>query len=134
MPKVSRVPLKRDLILRINPVDVDFISAHATATKVGDIVEAQAINAEYGKGPLVTGLKSYIGHTMSSCGVLEVIFTLYMMHDNIIVPTLNLDEVDPRCDIINHTRALQESEINIASIHNFAFGGVNTSLFIKKWK
>ena len=118
----------------INPDDVDFISAHATATKVGDVVEAQAINAEYGNRPSVTGLKSYVGHTMSSCGVLEAIFTLYMMQDGIIIPTLNLDEVDPRCDIINHTRSLKESEINIASIHNFAFGGVNTSLFIKKWK
>ena len=66
---------------RINPGDVDFISAHATATKVGDIVEAQAIHAEYGTRPLVSGLKSYIGHTMSSCGVIETIFTLYMMQD-----------------------------------------------------
>lgn len=119
---------------RINPGEVDFISAHATATKVGDIVEAQAINAEYGTRPLVSGLKSYTGHTMSSCGVLEAIFTLYMMQNKIIVPTLNLDEIDPRCDIVNHTLTLKESEINIASIHNFAFGGVNTSLFIKKWK
>ncbi|TFH43050.1 MAG: 3-oxoacyl-ACP synthase [Chrysiogenales bacterium] len=119
---------------RINPGDVDFISAHATSTKMGDIVEAQAIGAEYGKGPLVSGLKSYIGHTMSACGAIETIFTLYMLQEGVIVPTLNLDEVDPRCDIINHSMVLQKMRVNIASIQNFAFGGVNTVLFIKKWE
>ncbi|MBN2402450.1 MAG: 3-oxoacyl-ACP synthase [Spirochaetes bacterium] len=118
----------------INPEDVDFVSAHATSTKVGDIVEAQAIFAEYGTGPFVAGLKSYVGHTMSACGVLETIFTLYMMQEGVIVPTINLEEIDPRCNMINHTIKLYEKNINNASIQNFAFGGVNTSLFIKKWK
>jgi 3-oxoacyl-[acyl-carrier-protein] synthase II len=119
---------------RINSSDVDFISAHATSTKVGDIVEAQAIHAEYGEGPHVTGLKGYIGHTMSACGAIETIFTLYMMQEGVIVPTLNLEEVDQRCNMVKHVMKLRETNIDIASIHNFAFGGVNTSLFIKKWE
>jgi 3-oxoacyl-[acyl-carrier-protein] synthase II len=119
---------------RINPGDVDFISAHATSTKVGDIIEAQAIHSEYSNQPYVSGLKSYIGHTMSSCGVIETIFTIYMLNEGVIVPTLNLAEVDPRCNMINHATKMLELDINIASIQNFAFGGVNTSLFIKKWK
>ena len=118
---------------RLNPGDVGFISAHATSTKVGDIVEAQAIHAEYGEGPPVTGLKSYIGHTMSACGVIETIFTLYMLQEGVIVPTLNLEEIDPRCNMIRHVTAMKEMDVSIASIQNFAFGGVNTSLFIKKW-
>jgi 3-oxoacyl-[acyl-carrier-protein] synthase II len=120
---------------RVNPEDIGFISAHATSTKMGDIIEAQAIHAEYGDRPLVTAFKSYIGHTMSSCGVIETIFTLYMLHEGIVIPTLNLNEVDPRCGMIRHVTELQEnSEIETASVQNFAFGGVNTSLFIKKWK
>jgi 3-oxoacyl-[acyl-carrier-protein] synthase II len=119
---------------RINPGDVDFISAHATATKVGDVVEAQAIHSEYGTGPYVSGFKGYIGHTMSACGAIETIFTLYMMQEGVVVPTLNLEEVDPRCGMVNHAMQVREKEINIVSIHNFAFGGVNTSLFIKRWK
>lgn len=119
---------------RIMPDNVEFISAHATATKVGDIIEAQAIQSEYKNAPPVSGLKSYVGHTMSACGVLETIFTLYMMQEGVIIPTLNLEEVDPRCNIINHVMKLSERQINIAAIQNFAFGGVNTSLFIKKWK
>lgn len=118
----------------LNPGDVGFISAHATSTKMGDIIEAQAIHAEYGDLPYVTGLKSYMGHTMSSCGVIETIFTVYMLQKGIIFPTLNLDEIDQRCGMIQHVTALREDPgLRIASIQNFAFGGVNTSLFIKKW-
>lgn len=118
---------------KISPKDVDFVSAHATATKMGDIIEAQAIHKVYGDSPYVAGLKGYIGHTMGTCGVLETIFAIHMMHERIIAPTLNLNEVDKRCAMINHVTELMEKEINIATIQNFAFGGVNTSLFIKKF-
>lgn len=116
----------------LKPEDVDFVSAHATATKMGDVAESMAIGSVYGKGPLVTGLKGYMGHTMGSCGVIETIITLYMMEKGFIAPTLNLDEIDPRCAMIRHTLKLREIPIKIASIQNFAFGGVNTSLFLKK--
>jgi 3-oxoacyl-[acyl-carrier-protein] synthase II len=117
---------------RIASQDVDFISAHATATKMGDVIEAQAIHKTYGETPWVTGLKSYMGHTMGSCGVIETIFTLYMMDRGIIVPTLNLDEIDDRCAMVRHVTDLREQAVNIASIQNFAFGGVNTCLIIKQ--
>jgi len=116
----------------LNPGDVDFVSAHATATKMGDVAESMAIAKVYGQGPRVTGLKSYMGHTMGSCGVIETIITLYMMEKGFVAPTLNLDEVDPRCNMIRHTQELHSAPVKIASIQNFAFGGVNTSLFLKK--
>lgn len=116
----------------ISPSDVDFISAHATATKVGDVIEAQAISAEYPHNPPVAGLKSYMGHTMSTCGVIETIITLYMIEKGIVYPTLNLEEIDPRCAMINLNNKTIKSELNIVSVQNFAFGGVNTVLFIKK--
>jgi 3-oxoacyl-[acyl-carrier-protein] synthase II len=112
--------------------DVDFVSAHATATKMGDVVEARAIHNVYGDGPLVTGLKGYMGHTMGSCGAIELIITLYMMEEGFVAPTLNLDDIDERCAMIRHTAGIVESEIYIASIQNFAFGGVNTSVIIKR--
>jgi 3-oxoacyl-[acyl-carrier-protein] synthase II len=101
---------------------------------MGDIVEAQAIFSEYGNKPSVSAFKSYIGHTMSACGAIELIFTLYMQQEGIILPTLNLEEVDPRCDMVSHSREIREGLIEIASIQNFAFGGVNTILFIKRWE
>lgn len=115
----------------IGPESVDFVSAHATATKMGDVLEAKAIESVFGKSPPVTGLKSYIGHTMASCGIIETILTLYMMEKGFIAPTLHLDRVDPRCANINHATRLIETPIRTAAVQNFAFGGVNTSLLVK---
>lgn len=117
---------------QIGPDRVDLISAHATATKMGDVIEAQAIGKVYGTGPLVTGLKSYMGHTMGSCGVIETILALHMMHERFVAPTLHLDDVDERCAMIRHARQLTETAVQVAAIENFAFGGVNTSLIIRK--
>jgi len=115
----------------IEPAAVDYISAHATATKMGDIIESQAIEAVYGDRPFVSGLKSYTGHTMGSCGVIELIMTLYMMEEGFVAPTLNLDEVDPRCAPVRHTPGVLQTKTKIAAVQNFAFGGVNTSLLVK---
>jgi len=115
----------------ITPAAVDYVSAHATATKMGDTIESQAIEAVYGRRPHVTGLKSYTGHTMGTCGAIEMIMTLYMMADGFLAPTLNLEEVDPRCAMLNHTPGVIEATTRVASIQNFAFGGVNTCLLIK---
>ena len=74
-----------------------------------------------------------MGHTMATCGVIETIITLYMISEGFIAPTLNLEEVDERCAMINHSPEVSDFNINIASIQNFAFGGVNTSLLIKRF-
>jgi 3-oxoacyl-[acyl-carrier-protein] synthase II len=117
----------------LNAADVDFISAHATATKMGDVTEAQSIAEIYGSGPAVTGLKGYMGHTMGSCGAIETILTLHMMSAGFIAPTLNLTEVDERCAMLRHVMDLIETPIRTAAVQNFAFGGVNTCLFIKQF-
>jgi 3-oxoacyl-[acyl-carrier-protein] synthase II len=113
---------------------VDLVSALATATKMGDVIEAQAIHAVYKDSPQVIALKSYMGHTMATCGAIETILTLYMMAEGFIAPTLNLHEIDERCGMIRHVQKLVEQNIRIAAIQNFAFGGVNTSLIIKKFE
>jgi 3-oxoacyl-[acyl-carrier-protein] synthase II len=118
---------------KINPQDVDLVSAHATATKMGDIIEAQAISAVFGADPYVVGLKSYIGHTMAACGAIETIMSLYMMQEGFIAPTLNLEEVDERCAMIKHVQKVLQHPVKTAAIQNFAFGGVNTILLIRKF-
>ncbi len=115
------------------PADVELISAHATGTKMGDVIEAQAIAEVYGTGPAVTGLKSYMGHTMGSCGAIETVLTLMMMAEGFIAPTLNLETVDPRCAMIRHVTGLREERVRVASVQNFAFGGVNTCLLLRRW-
>ena len=116
----------------LGPEAVDFISAHATATKMGDAIEAQAIGSVFGDRPFVTALKSYMGHTMAACGAIETVLTLYMMREGFLAPTLNLEDVDERCARIRHVRQLQETPVATAAILNFAFGGVNTMLLLRK--
>jgi 3-oxoacyl-[acyl-carrier-protein] synthase II len=117
----------------LEPAAVDFVSAHATATKMGDVIEAQAIGSIYGDGPLVAGLKSYVGHTMGACGVIETILTLHCMAEGLTPRTLNLDRVDERCAMIRHSTRLTEERIRTAAIQNFAFGGVNTCLMLRNF-
>ena len=69
---------------------------------------------------------------MGACGVIELIFSLYMMQEGFMAPTLNLDEVDSRCAMLNHTPGLVAQTPRLVSIQNFAFGGVNTCLLMKK--
>lgn len=116
----------------IEPAEIDFISAHATATKIGDIIEAQAINAVFGNHPYVVGLKSYLGHTMAACGSMETILTLYIMQEGFIPPTLNLEEIDERCADIRHVQKLIRQPVRVAAVQNFAFGGVNTIILLRK--
>ena len=118
---------------KINASDVDLVSAHATATKMGDIIEAQAISAVFGSNPYVVALKSYLGHTMAACGAIETILSVYMMQDGFIAPTINLEEIDERCAMIKHVQKVLQNPVNIAAIESFAFGGVNTILLIKKF-
>jgi 3-oxoacyl-[acyl-carrier-protein] synthase II len=61
-----------------------------------------------------------------------MILTMYMMAEGFVAPTLNLDTVDDRCAMITHATSLRETKIRVASIQNFAFGGVNTCLLIKR--
>ena len=118
---------------RISGDDIDWVSAHATATKMGDVIEAQAIHKLLGNTPYVTGLKSYMGHTMAACGAIETILALYMMSEGFIAPTLNLERVDERCAMLQHVTDIREEKIRVAAIENFAFGGVNTMLIMKKF-
>lgn len=111
---------------------VDLVSAHATATKMGDVIECMAMHQVYGDKPLVTALKSYMGHTMAACGVIETLLVLYMMADGFVAPTLNLDEIDRRCAMIRHATELRDADISVAAVQNFAFGGVNTCLLLRK--
>lgn len=115
------------------PDDVDYINAHATATLLGDRAEAEATAELFGDRVAVSSTKGHTGHTLGACGALETIFCLMMMHQRFIAPTRNLERVDPACSGIRHVREAQPLEIDVALNNNFAFGGVNTSLLLRRW-
>ena len=118
----------------LQPGDIGYINAHGTATDHGDVAESNATAQVFGASVPISTLKSYMGHTLGACGALEAWMTLEMMRDGWFAPTINLSEVDPRCGnldyIIGDGRAI---DTNIVMSNNFAFGGINTSLILRRW-
>jgi 3-oxoacyl-[acyl-carrier-protein] synthase II len=113
------------------PADaVDYVNAHATATDAGDVAESQATLQVLGPRVPISSTKGHTGHTLGACGALESAFCLSMMHEGFLAPTLNLDEVDPRCAALNYVRGEPRavSNMKVMMNNNFAFGGINTSL------
>jgi 3-oxoacyl-[acyl-carrier-protein] synthase II len=114
--------------------DVDYVNAHATATIQGDVEESLAIYEIFGKDVPVSSLKGHLGHTMAASGALELIATIEMMNRNCVIPTLNLENPDDMCKKINLTQKLENREIRCALKNNFALGGVNSSLVLRRYE
>ena len=113
--------------------DIDYVSAHGTATDRGDMVESQATLKVLGDQVPLSALKSYTGHTLGACGSTEAYTTINMMNDGWFHPTLNLDEVAPECAPIDYiTGAGRELDCEIVMSNNFAFGGINTALIFRR--
>jgi len=76
-----------------------------------------------------------MGHTLGACGALEAWMTIEMMREGWFAPTLNLEEVDPRCGALDYiTGAGRVIETDVVMSNNFAFGGINTSLIFRRWE
>ncbi|QSA98854.1 beta-ketoacyl-ACP synthase [Methylococcus sp. EFPC2] len=118
----------------LTPGDIGYVSGHGTATEQGDIAESHATHAVFGSRVPISSLKSYTGHTLGASGALEAIAAIRMMEDGLFHPTLNLEQVDPRCADLDYIRGGMRA---IATDHvmsnNFAFGGINTSLIFRRW-
>lgn len=119
----------------LSPAEVGFVCAHATATELGDIEESHATHEVFGSEVPVFSLKGHLGHTLGACGALEAWFTVAMLREGWVAPTLHLDSVDPRCAELDYVRnAPRELDVEHAVSNNFAFGGVNTSLVFRRWE
>ena len=112
--------------------DVSYVNAHATATIQGDIAEAQAISAALGEKVPVSSLKGHMGHTMAASGALELIASLQMMHNGVLIPTRNLVTPDPKCDVINLILIPQNITGSVILKNSFALGGINATILIRR--
>ena len=114
--------------------DVDLVSMHATATQLGDVQECQAVREVFGDSPQthVNNTKSMIGHTMGAAGALELAGNLGTFTDKTIHPTINVDDLDPECElrnlVVNEARTVQRAD----TILNLSFGmlGINSAVII----
>lgn len=117
----------------LSPDAIGYISAHGTAR--GDVAESNATANIYGDKTSISTLKSYFGHTLGACGVVEAISAVNMMNEGWFNPNLNLNEVDPECGDLDYIIGSPlKKEVEFIQSNNFAFGGINTSMVIKRVK
>jgi 3-oxoacyl-[acyl-carrier-protein] synthase II len=115
------------------PEAIGYVNGHGTATELGDIAESKATHEVFGARIPISSLKSYIGHTLGAAGALEAWFSIAMMRANWFAPTINLDNVDPRCaELAYITDKGLDLECEHVMSNNFAFGGINTSLIFRR--
>jgi 3-oxoacyl-[acyl-carrier-protein] synthase II len=118
----------------VAPAEVGYVNGHGTATPHGDLAESRATNAVFGARIPISSQKSYLGHTLGACGALEAWFSFEMMNRGWFAPTLNLDKVDEQCGELDYIRGEGRAiDTDIVVSNNFAFGGINTSLVLKRF-
>lgn len=117
----------------LSPSAIGYISAHGTATDRGDIAESNATAEIFGNQTPISSLKSYFGHTLGACGALEAWLSIEMMHAGWFNPTINLNNPDPQCGDLDYImQSGRKLDVEYIQSNNFAFGGINTSLIIKR--
>jgi 3-oxoacyl-[acyl-carrier-protein] synthase II len=118
---------------KLSPDAIEYINAHATATTVGDIAESRATMEVFGDKTPISSTKGFSGHTLGGCGTIELAYCVAMMRDGFLAPNRNLEEVDPECARLSYVVGdPREAKPKICMSNNFAFGGINTSIIIRK--
>ena len=115
----------------INPSDVGYLNAHGTSTPVGDLGESIAVKRAFGDAAsslAVSSTKSMTGHMLGAAGGAEAIFAILAMRDQVLPPTINLEDPDPDCDLDYVPNTARDAQVNIAMSNSFGFGGTNGSL------
>lgn len=120
----------------LNASQVGYINAHGTSTPAGDKAEAQAVKSVYGADAgkvMVSSTKSMTGHLLGAAGAVESIFTILTLRDQIVAPTINLDNPDEGCDLdFVPGAARQVKGLEYALCNSFGFGGTNGSVIFRK--
>ncbi len=130
MAEVMRLALND---AKISPDEIGYVNAHGTATINGDIAETNATESVFKREVPISSIKSYTGHTLGACGAIETILSIEMMNNKWFCPTLNLKNIDENCgklDYIKDEGRIIDTEFVMTN--NFAFGGINTSIILKK--
>ncbi|MGI9426352.1 MAG: beta-ketoacyl-[acyl-carrier-protein] synthase family protein [Hyphomicrobiaceae bacterium] len=116
---------------QLDPTAIEYLNAHGTATTINDTNESNAIKEVFGKHAYnlaVSSTKSMHGHPLGAGGGIEAVACIKAMEENIAPPTINLDEVDPDCDLDYVPNTSREMQINYTMSNSFAFGGLNAVL------
>ncbi|HEU20521.1 MAG TPA: beta-ketoacyl-[acyl-carrier-protein] synthase family protein [Deltaproteobacteria bacterium] len=131
---MSRVMTQALKNVEIGPETIDYINAHGTATPMNDLMETAAIRmvftADRGNMPPVSSTKSQVGHCLGASGAVEAAATILALQEQMIPPTIHLDDPDPECGLDHVPNISRKKNVRIAMSNSFAFGGNNTSLLL----
>lgn len=120
----------------MKPADIDYINAHGTSTGLGDVGELAAVHELFGNGnTCMSSTKSMTGHLLGAAGAIEAIFSILAIRDNIVPPTINLENpIEEVGDFNLVPNVAQKREVNAALSNSFGFGGTNASVIFKRVK
>ena len=120
---------------QLNASDVQYLNAHATSTPLGDRAETVAIKSTFGEHAprlAVSSTKSMTGHLLGAAGVVEAIFCVLALRDQVAPPTTNLENPDPLCDLDFVPNTARPMRIDVAVSNSFGFGGTNGTLVMRR--
>ncbi|HET8883583.1 MAG TPA: beta-ketoacyl-ACP synthase II [Solimonas sp.] len=120
----------------LNPEQVDYVNAHATSTNAGDVGESNAIKETFGDHAYklsVSSTKSMTGHLLGAAGGIEAIFSVLALRDQIVPPTINLDNPDEGCDLDYTAHKARERKLDVVLSNSFGFGGTNGTVAFKRF-
>ncbi len=121
----------------VQPLEVDYINAHATSTQLGDAAETAAIKhvfQEYAPQVPVSSTKSMTGHLLGAAGAIEAIASVMAVHTNIIPPTINYQNPDPECDLDYVPNEARATDVRVAMSNSSGFGGQNAVLVLREYQ
>ena len=114
--------------------EVDYINAHGTSTPVGDLAELNAIKEVFGKSaPVIGSTKSMTGHSLGATGAQEAIYSILMMQNDFIAPSINISTLVEEAEGLNISQLMMEQKLNAVMSNSFGFGGTNASLIFSKF-
>lgn len=115
---------------------IDYVNTHGTSTPVGDIRELEALNEVFNGDnlPSIASTKSLTGHALGAAGVHETIYSLLMMENNFVAPSINIEQLDEAAEGLPIVTECLEKEVNTVMSNSFGFGGTNATLVMRKYK
>jgi len=115
--------------------EIDYLNTHGTSTPVGDVKELGAIQELFGeKSPAISATKAMTGHALGAAGVHEAIYSILMMENNFVAPSINVDNLDEKAQGLDIVTEKRDVELNLVMSNSFGFGGTNATLVMQKFK
>ena len=121
---------------QVSPQQVAYINAHGTSTEIGDRLETVAVKRafeDHARKLAVSSTKSMTGHLLGGAGGLEAGITILALRDQVLPPTINLEDPDPECDLDYVPKHARKTEVEYAMSNSFGFGGTNGALLFRRW-